>query len=157
MTLYDAFERPLRDLRISVTDRCNFRCTYCMPREVFGPDYAFLDREEILTYEEITRLARIFVNQGIEKIRITGGEPTVRRDLDILIGQLSQIDGLKDLTLTTNGSLLRRQAAKLAAAGLERITVSLDSLDDAMPHRGRWRSSSPESPRGARPAARRSR
>ncbi|MCC7363332.1 MAG: GTP 3',8-cyclase MoaA [Dehalococcoidia bacterium] len=130
MTLFDAYERPLRDLRISVTDRCNFRCTYCMPREVFGPDYAFLEREEILTYEETARLARIFVAQGIEKIRITGGEPTVRRDLEVLIAQLAGIEGLKDLTLTTNGSLLRRQAAKLRAAGLTRITVSLDSLDN---------------------------
>jgi cyclic pyranopterin phosphate synthase len=130
MTVYDAFERPLRDLRISVTDRCNFRCTYCMPREVFGPGYEFLHRSDLLTYEEITRLARIFVAHGVEKIRITGGEPLVRRDLDQLIAQLRQIPGLKDLTLTTNGSLLRFQAQKLKDAGLQRITVSLDSLDD---------------------------
>jgi cyclic pyranopterin phosphate synthase len=130
MTVYDAFERPLRDLRISVTDRCNFRCTYCMPREVFGPGYEFLHRSDLLSYEEITRLARIFVAHGVEKIRITGGEPLVRRDLDQLIGQLREIPGLKDLTLTTNGSLLRFQAQKLKDAGLQRITVSLDSLDD---------------------------
>ncbi len=130
MTLTDAFDRPLRDLRISVTDRCNFRCTYCMPKEVFGPQYQFLQREELLTYEEIARLARIFVAQGIEKIRLTGGEPLVRRDLDQLIAQLAAIPGLRDLTLTTNGSLLRAQAKKLKAAGLQRITVSLDSFDD---------------------------
>jgi len=132
MVLTDTFERPLRDLRISVTDRCNFRCTYCMPREVFGPGYQFLNRAEILSYEEITRLARIFVAHGVEKIRITGGEPLVRKDLASLIAQLREIPGLRDLTLTTNGSLLRSQAAQLKAAGLERVTVSLDSLDDAV-------------------------
>jgi cyclic pyranopterin phosphate synthase len=131
MVIYDAFERPLRDLRISVTDRCNFRCTYCMPREVFGPGFQFLNRAEILSFEEITRLARIFVAHGVEKIRITGGEPLVRRDLPLLIAQLRAVPGLKDLTLTTNGSLLRRQALALKEAGLQRITVSLDSLDDA--------------------------
>ena len=132
MALTDAYQRPLRDLRISVTDRCNFRCTYCMPREIFGPGYEFLKRSEILSYEEITRLSRIFVSQGVEKIRITGGEPLVRKDLDSLIAQLRAIPGLKDLTLTTNGSLLRGQAQRLKDAGLERITVSLDSLDDAI-------------------------
>ncbi|MCC6381876.1 MAG: GTP 3',8-cyclase MoaA [Dehalococcoidia bacterium] len=132
MTLYDARQRPLRDLRVSVTDRCNFRCTYCMPRAVFGPDYAFLERDELLHYEEIARLARIFVAEGVEKIRLTGGEPLVRRDLHRLVAMLSATPGLKDLTLTTNGSLLRRQAKGLAAAGLKRITVSLDSLDDAV-------------------------
>lgn len=130
MTLQDTFERPLRDLRISVTDRCNFRCTYCMPREVFGPDYAFLQRDDILTYEEIARLARIFVELGVEKIRLTGGEPLVRRHLDQLVVMLSGIEDLKDLTLTTNGSLLKAQAQGLKDAGLKRITVSLDSLDD---------------------------
>lgn len=130
MTLIDAFERPLRDLRISVTDRCNFRCTYCMPREVFGPGYQFLNRTDILSYEEIARLARIFVEHGVEKLRITGGEPLVRRDLHTLLAQLRDIPGLKDLTLTTNGSLLRAQAQKLKDAGLTRITVSLDSIDD---------------------------
>jgi len=130
MALLDTLQRPLRDLRISVTDRCNFRCTYCMPREVFGPGYQFLNRTELLSYEEIARLARIFVAHGVEKIRITGGEPLVRRDLHTLIAQLRQIPGLKDLTLTTNGSLLRAQARGLKEAGLERVTVSLDSLDD---------------------------
>jgi cyclic pyranopterin phosphate synthase len=132
MGFTDTRGRPLRDLRISVTDRCNFRCTYCMPREVFGPDYAFLQRDELLTYEEIGRLARIFVQHGVEKIRLTGGEPLVRRDLHQLIALLRDIPGLKDLTLTTNGSLLRAQARRLAEAGLQRITVSLDSLDEAV-------------------------
>ena len=131
-TLLDNFNRPLRDLRISVTDRCNFRCTYCMPKEIFGRDYAFLARNEILSFEEITRLARIFVRLGVEKIRITGGEPLVRRNLEELLGMLAQIPGVADLTLTTNGALLAQKAASLAAAGLQRITVSLDSLDDAV-------------------------
>jgi cyclic pyranopterin phosphate synthase len=125
----DTLQRPLRDLRISVTDRCNFRCVYCMPKEVFGRDYAFLDRRELLTFEEIERLTRAFVAHGVEKIRITGGEPLVRRDLERLIEQLAHIDGL-DLTLTTNGSLLPQKAALLRDAGLRRVTVSLDSLDD---------------------------
>ena len=132
MELFDAFRRPLRDLRISITDRCNFRCTYCMPREVFGPEYQFLQRDELLTYEEIARLSRIFIAHGVEKLRITGGEPLVRRDVDHLMALLAPIEGLKDLTLTTNGSLLKQQADKLAAAGLKRITVSLDSLDDVV-------------------------
>ncbi len=126
----DRLGRRMHDLRISVTDRCNFRCTYCMPAEVFGRDYAFLPRQQILTFEEITRLARIFVGLGVEKLRITGGEPTVRRDLPDLVRMLAAIDGVRDLTLTTNGSALRRLAGPLAAAGLRRITVSLDSLDD---------------------------
>lgn len=131
MAVRDTFDRPLRDLRVSVTDRCNFRCVYCMPREVFGPDFQFLDREELLTYEEIVRLSRIFIAQGVEKIRVTGGEPLVRRDLPLLIEQLAALDGLQDLTLTTNGALLPAQAGPLREAGLTRITVSLDSLDDA--------------------------
>ena len=131
MAVRDTFDRPLRDLRVSVTDRCNFRCVYCMPREVFGPDFQFLDRDELLTYEEIVRLSRIFIAQGVEKIRVTGGEPLVRRDLPLLIEQLSALDGLQDLTLTTNGALLPAQAGPLREAGLTRITVSLDSLDDA--------------------------
>ncbi len=126
----DRLGRRMHDLRISVTDRCNFRCTYCMPAEVFGRDYAFLPRRQILTFEEITRLARLFVGLGVEKLRITGGEPTVRRDLPDLVRQLAQIDGVQDLTLTTNGSALRKLAGPLADAGLRRITVSLDSLDD---------------------------
>jgi GTP 3',8-cyclase len=128
----DRLGRSLRDLRVSVTDRCNFRCVYCMPREVFGRDFQFLERSELLTFEEITTLARIFVAEGVRKIRLTGGEPLVRRDLPRLVRLLADIPGLEDLTLTTNGSLLARQAADLAAAGLGRVTVSLDSLDDAV-------------------------
>jgi cyclic pyranopterin phosphate synthase len=128
----DRLARRPRDLRISVTDRCNFRCTYCMPAEVFGRDYAFLPRSQILTYEEIVRLAAIFVRLGVQKLRITGGEPTVRRDLPDLVRQLAAIEGERDLTLTTNGSALRMLAAPLADAGLRRITVSLDSLDDVV-------------------------
>jgi GTP 3',8-cyclase len=129
MRLDDSFGRPLRDLRISVTDRCNFRCVYCMPKEVFGRDYAFLPRAELLSFEELERLARVFVAHGVEKIRLTGGEPLVRRDLEVLVAKLARIEGL-DLTLTTNGSLLPHKAQALADAGLGRITVSLDSLDD---------------------------
>ena len=128
-TLTDTLKRPLRDLRISVTDRCNFRCVYCMPKEVFGPEYKFLHRDQILTFEEITRLARLFTDQGVRKIRLTGGEPLVRRDLPDLVAMLARIPDL-DLTLTTNGSLLRKFAPALKAAGLRRVTVSLDSLDD---------------------------
>jgi GTP 3',8-cyclase len=127
--LVDTLGRPVRDLRISVTDRCNFRCVYCMPKEVFGRDYPFLPRAELLTFEEIERLARVFAGLGVEKIRLTGGEPLLRRDLEILVGLLARIDGL-DLTLTTNGALLARKAQALKDAGLNRITVSLDSLDD---------------------------
>ncbi len=127
--LTDTLNRPLRDLRISVTDRCNFRCVYCMPREIFGSDYEFLPRAEILTFEEIARLARIFVAHGVHKIRLTGGEPLVRRDLHLLVAMLAAIPDL-DLTLTTNGSLLAKQARALKDAGLKRVTVSLDSLDD---------------------------
>ena len=129
MTLTDKLNRPLRDLRISVTDRCNFRCVYCMPKEVFGSDYHFLDRKEVLTFEEIARLARIFVSHGVQKIRLTGGEPLVRKGLPLLVKMLAEIPGL-DLTLTTNGSLLERQAKALKDAGLNRVSVSLDSLDN---------------------------
>jgi len=125
----DTLRRPLRDLRISVTDRCNFRCVYCMPRDVYGHDYAFLERRELLTFEEIARLAGLFVGLGVQKIRITGGEPLVRRDLERLVGMLAPLG--TDLTLTTNGVLLPAKARLLADAGLTRITVSLDSLDDA--------------------------
>ncbi|HVF25154.1 MAG TPA: GTP 3',8-cyclase MoaA [Anaerolineales bacterium] len=131
MMLTDTLNRPLRDLRISVTDRCNFRCVYCMPKEIFGSDYQFLERSQILSFEEITRLARIFVGHGVRKIRLTGGEPLVRRDLHQLVSMLSALPDL-DLTLTTNGSLLVKQAQKLKDAGLKRVTVSLDSLDDAV-------------------------
>jgi GTP 3',8-cyclase len=126
----DTLGRPLHDLRISVTDRCNFRCVYCMPKEIFGKDYQFLPRAEILTFEEIERLVRIFVSLGVQKIRLTGGEPLVRRDLERLVEKLARIGDL-DLTLTTNGSLLAQKARLLADAGLRRVTVSLDSLDDA--------------------------
>jgi cyclic pyranopterin phosphate synthase len=126
----DTLGRPLRDMRISVTDRCNFRCSYCMPKEVFGRAYKFLPRDEMLTFEEITRLARVFVAHGAEKVRLTGGEPTVRRGLPKLIRMLAGIDGLRDLAMTTNGSRLSELAADLRAAGLSRVTVSLDSLDD---------------------------
>ncbi len=129
MTSTDTFGRPLRDLRISVTDRCNFRCVYCMPKEVFGRGYRFMDRKELLTFEEIERLARAFVAHGVEKIRITGGEPLLRRDLEQLVGRLVSLGNL-DVALTTNGALLPQKAPALAAAGLERVTVSLDSLDD---------------------------
>ena len=130
-TITDTLGRPLRDLRISVTDRCNFRCTYCMPKEIFGRDYVFLARDELLSFEEITRLTRIFVANGVEKVRLTGGEPLLRRDIEKLVGMLSEIGGLHDIAMTTNGSLLTQpMARKLKQAGLKRITVSLDSLDD---------------------------
>ena len=127
--LRDALGRPLRDLRISVTDRCNMRCRYCMPREVFGSDFAFLNKEEILTYEEIDRLAGLFISLGVEKIRLSGGEPLLRRDLDQLISRLALHD--VEIAMTTNGVLLPRYAPALSAAGLDRVTVSLDALDEA--------------------------
>ena len=134
--LPDGFGRALRDLRISVTDRCNFRCPYCMPAEVFGRDFAFLPREAVLSFEEIARLAAVFTGLGVRKLRITGGEPLVRRDLPVLIGHLAALRTSEgeplDLTLTTNGSALRALAGPLATAGLQRVTVSLDSLDDAV-------------------------
>jgi GTP 3',8-cyclase len=128
----DTLRRPLRDLRISVTDRCNFRCTYCMPKEIFGRDFQFLPAKELLTFEEIVRLARIMVPLGVHKIRLTGGEPLLRRDIEKLIEMLAGVQGVEDLTLTTNGSLLADKAAGLARAGLQRVSVSLDSLDDAV-------------------------
>jgi GTP 3',8-cyclase len=126
----DTRGRPLHDLRISVTDRCNFRCVYCMPREFFGRDHAFLPRAELLTFEEITRLVRVFTGLGVEKVRLTGGEPLVRRELPTLVGMLAEIAGVRDLTLTTNGILLAERARELRAAGLHRVTVSLDADDD---------------------------
>jgi cyclic pyranopterin phosphate synthase len=126
----DTLGRPLHDLRISVTDRCNFRCVYCMPRAVFGPDHAFLPRTELLTFDEITRLATVFARLGVEKVRLTGGEPLVRRELPSLVRGLAAISGVNDLTLTTNGVLLPQHAAALAAAGLNRVTISLDADDD---------------------------
>jgi len=125
----DTFKRPLRDLRVSVTDRCNFRCVYCMPKEVFGKDFQFLPRAEILSFEEIERLVRVFVGLGVKKVRLTGGEPLVRRNIERLVEMLAKVSDL-DLTLTTNGSLLAGKARALRDAGLKRVTVSLDSLDD---------------------------
>jgi cyclic pyranopterin phosphate synthase len=129
--MLDARQRPLRDLRVSVTDRCNFRCSYCMPKEVFGPDFRFLPRDQVLSFEEIERLVRLFVEEGVTKVRLTGGEPLLRAQLPKLVSMLAAIPGLKDLTLTTNGSLLAAQARALKDAGLHRVTVSLDSLDDS--------------------------
>lgn len=130
-SLIDGLNRPLHDLRISITDRCNFRCVYCMPKEVFGRDFVFLPANQLLSFEEITRLASAFVRQGVTKIRVTGGEPLVRRDVEKLIAMLAAMPGLEDLTLTTNGALLAKKATALREAGLSRVTVSLDSLDDA--------------------------
>src|ERR1044072_4440401 len=126
----DAFERPLRDLRISVTDRCNFRCTYCMPKTVFGKDYRFLDRKELLSFEEITRLAAAAVEGGVTKLRLTGAHPLLRVRIEDLIAMLSELP--VDLTLTTNASALPKKAQALKDAGLKRITVSLDALDDGI-------------------------
>jgi cyclic pyranopterin phosphate synthase len=134
--LSDALGRPLRDLRISVTDRCNFRCSYCMPKDVFDKDYKFLPQTSLLNFEEITRLARVFVGHGVRKLRLTGGEPLLRKNLEVLIRMLAELrtpDGQPlDITLTTNGSLLARKAQALKEAGLRRVTVSLDALDDAI-------------------------
>lgn len=140
----DLFARPLRDLRISVTDRCNFRCPYCMPAEIYGERYEFLPRPEILTFEEIERLARLFVELGVEKIRLTGGEPLLRSQLPHLIRALAAIDNLRDVTLTTNGVLLADQAVSLRDAGLQRVTVSLDSLDEEVFARMSGRKSGPQ-------------
>jgi len=128
----DKFARPIHDLRISVTDRCNFRCPYCMPAELYGENYQFLPKPELLSFEEIERLARLFVDLGVEKLRITGGEPLLRHELPHLIERLAAIPGLRDLALTTNGYLLEKQASALRDAGLQRITVSLDSLDEGV-------------------------
>ncbi|PFM63248.1 GTP 3',8-cyclase MoaA [Bacillus cereus] len=126
----DSLERPLQDLRISVIDRCNFRCTYCMPAEVFGPDYAFLQEEFLLTFDEIERLARLFISMGVEKIRLTGGEPLLRKDLPKLIARLAKLEGLTDIGLTTNGIHLAKQAKALKEAGLKRVNISLDAIED---------------------------
>ncbi|MCC2376871.1 GTP 3',8-cyclase MoaA [Bacillus wiedmannii] len=126
----DSLERPLQDLRISVIDRCNFRCTYCMPAEVFGSDYAFLQEEFLLTFNEIERLARLFIGMGVEKIRLTGGEPLLRKDLPKLIARLTKLEGLKDIGLTTNGIHLAKQAKALKDAGLKRVNISLDAIED---------------------------
>ena len=132
----DRLQRPLHDLRISVTDRCNFRCSYCMPKEIFDKQYSFLPQSSLLSFEEITRAARLFVAHGVHKLRLTGGEPLLRKDIEVLVGMLAGLvtpDGEPlDLTLTTNGSLLARKAQALKDAGLKRVTVSLDALDDAI-------------------------
>ena len=128
----DKLNRPLRDLRISVIDRCNFRCQYCMPAELFGPNFAFLPKSELLSYEEIERIANIFVGLGVEKIRLTGGEPLLRKDLPLLVEKIASIEGLKDIGLTTNGVLLPKYAHELKEAGLHRVNVSLDSLNDEL-------------------------
>jgi cyclic pyranopterin phosphate synthase len=129
VSVRDRLDRPLRDLRISVTDRCNMRCPYCMPREIFGPGHAFLDRSELLSFEEIARLTSVLAAQGVTKLRLTGGEPLLRRGLERLIEMLRRIEGIEDVALTTNGLLLAARAQGLADAGLDRVTVSLDSLD----------------------------
>lgn len=128
----DQLGRPVRDLRLSVTDKCNFRCIYCMPREAFGPNHAFLTRSEILTYEELARLVVVFAELGVTKVRLTGGEPLLRKDLETLVSMVAATPGITDIALTTNGSLLAPRAASLRAAGLGRVTVSLDSIDPAM-------------------------
>ncbi len=127
----DRLARPVEDLRVSVTDRCNLRCRYCMPRELFGPDHAFLERDELLTFEELERVVAAFVDLGVSKLRITGGEPLLRKDLPVLLHKLSSLEGVDDVALTTNGVLLPRLADDLAAAGVDRVSVSLDALDDA--------------------------
>lgn len=128
----DKLGRPIRDLRLSVTDRCNFRCDYCMPKEIFGDDFVFLPKDELLTFDEMVRIAQVYTQLGVKKIRITGGEPLLRRDLDILIYQLNQLEGVEDIGLTTNGLLLKKHGQKLYDAGLRRINVSLDAIDDAV-------------------------
>jgi cyclic pyranopterin phosphate synthase len=132
LEVVDLRGRPVRDLRVSVTDRCNFRCTYCMPKEIFNKDYEFLARELLLGFDEIERVARAFAAVGVNKIRLTGGEPLLRKGVEDLVTKLVQIEGIGDITLTTNGSLLARKAEALAAAGLRRVTVSLDSMDDSV-------------------------
>jgi cyclic pyranopterin phosphate synthase len=128
----DEFDRPVRDLRLSVTDRCNFRCLYCMPREAFGPSHAFLARSEILTYEEFARVVAVFAELGVSKVRLTGGEPLLRKDLETLVSMVAGTPGIDDVALTTNGSLLSDRAQSMRAAGLDRVTVSLDSIDASM-------------------------
>jgi len=128
--IFDTLNRPLRDLRISVTDRCNFRCPYCMPAEIFGDRYEFLPKADLLTFEEITRIVNIAVGLGVTKVRITGGEPLVRQNIEELVGMISAVDGVEDLAMTTNAYLLSGYAQKLKDAGLQRVTVSLDSLED---------------------------
>lgn len=130
--IQDKFGRPIRDLRISVTDKCNFRCRYCMPKEIFGDDFEFLKREQLLSFEEIERVSKIYAGMGVKKLRITGGEPLLRRDLHELIERLNQIEGIEDIGLTTNGLLLKKHGKKLYDAGLRRLNISLDALDDQL-------------------------
>ncbi len=131
-TLKDQLKRPMRDIRISVTDQCNFRCAYCMPAELFGPDFPFLQEKELLSFEEIVRITKILATFGVEKVRLTGGEPLLRKDLPILVEQLNAIEGIKDVALTTNGVHLPKQARALAEAGLKRVNISLDTLDEEL-------------------------
>lgn len=126
----DKLGRPIRDLRLSVTDRCNFRCDYCMPKEIFGDDYVFLPKDELLTFEEMVRITKVYTRLGVKKVRITGGEPLLRRDLHLLIQSLNEVEGIEDIGLTTNGLLLKKHGQKLYDAGLRRINVSLDAIDD---------------------------
>lgn len=142
--MHDQLHRPIRDLRISVTDRCNFRCTYCMPKEIFGDDYAFLPKDKLLTFEEITRVARMFASLGVKKIRLTGGEPLLRRDLAQLVRELVNMDGIEDIGLTTNGLLLKQHAKGLYDAGLRRLNISLDALDPELFAKMNGRGVSPE-------------
>ena len=128
----DKFGRPIRDLRISVTDKCNFRCRYCMPKEIFGDDFQFMKREQLLSFDEIERISKIYASLGVKKLRITGGEPLLRRDLDQLIARLNKIEGIEDIGLTTNGLLLKKHGQKLYDAGLRRLNISLDAMDDEL-------------------------
>lgn len=131
-SITDKFGRPIRDLRISVTDRCNFRCSYCMPKEIFGDDFEFMKREELLSFEELERVARIYAELGVKKLRITGGEPLLRKDLHELIAKLDKIPGIEDIGMTTNGMLLKKHGQKLYDAGLKRLNISLDAMDDQL-------------------------
>ncbi|AKG73173.1 GTP 3',8-cyclase MoaA [Salinicoccus halodurans] len=131
-SITDKFGRPIRDLRISVTDRCNFRCRYCMPKEIFGDDFEFMKRDELLSFEELERVARIYAELGVKKLRITGGEPLLRKDLHELIAKLDKIPGIEDIGMTTNGMLLKKHGQKLYDAGLRRLNISLDAMDDQL-------------------------
>lgn len=131
-SITDKFGRPIRDLRISVTDRCNFRCSYCMPKEIFGDDFEFMKKDELLSFEELERIAKIYASLGVKKLRITGGEPLLRKDLHELIARLNQIEGIEDIGMTTNGLLLKKHGKKLYDAGLRRLNISLDAMDDEL-------------------------
>lgn len=131
-SITDKFGRPIRDLRISVTDRCNFRCRYCMPKEIFGDDFEFMKKDELLSFEELERIAKIYASLGVKKLRITGGEPLLRRDLHELIARLDRIEGIEDIGMTTNGLLLKKHGKKLYDAGLRRLNISLDAMDDEL-------------------------